>query len=119
MAFEHDLGLRLSRRYRDGIRLELALRPELLNSNGVLHGGITASVADEAAWWVIQHHFRGERQATTAELKINYLLPIAGRKLTARAYLLRAGRKLCVSRVDVHDEKRRLAAAAIVTYMLL
>lgn len=119
MPFEHDLGLRLARKHRDGVTMQLRLRPELLNSNGVLHGGITASVVDEAAWWAIRNHFEDPRPATTAELKINYLLPIAGKKLTARAYLLRAGKKLCVSRVDVLNEKRRLAAAAIVTYILL
>ncbi|MGI8746584.1 MAG: PaaI family thioesterase [Bryobacteraceae bacterium] len=119
MAFEHDLGLRVVRKHKDGVTVELTLRPELLNSNGVLHGGITASVVDEAAWYAIRYHFDDQRPATTAELKINYLLPIAGKKLTARAYLLRAGKQLCVSRVDVLDEKRRLAAAAIVTYMLL
>ena len=95
------------------------MRPGLLNSQGVLHGGVTASVVDEAAWYAIRHHFRDQRLSTTAELKINYLLPIAGKKLTARAYLLRAGKNLCVSRVDVFNEQRRLAAAAIVTYMLL
>lgn len=119
MAFEHDLGLRTVRKHRDGVTVELALRPALLNSNGVLHGGITACVVDEAAWHAIGHHFAGPRPAITVELKLNYLLPIAGKKLRARAYLLRAGKKLCVSRVDVFDERRRLAAAAIVTYMLL
>lgn len=119
MAFEHDLALRVSRKHRDGVTVELLLRPELLNSQGVLHGGVTASVVDEAAWYAIRHHFKDHRPSTTAELKINYLLPIAGKKLTARAYLLRAGKNLCVSRVDVFNEQRRLAAAAIVTYMLL
>ena len=119
MAFEHDLALRVSRQHRDGVTVELLLRPELLNSNGVLHGGVTAAVVDEAAWYAIRRHFKDHRASTTAELKINYLLPIAGKKLTARAYLLRAGKNLCVSRVDVFNEQRRLAAAAIVTYMLL
>ena len=119
MAFEHDLALRVARKHRDGVTVELLLRTELLNSSGVLHGGVTASVVDEAAWYAIRNHFADERSSTTAELKINYLLPIAGRKLTARAYMLRAGKTLCVCRVDVFNEQRRLAAAAIVTYMLL
>lgn len=119
MAFEHDLGLRVSRKHRDGVTVELLLRPELLNSTGVVHGGVTASVVDEAAWYAIRHHFNDHRPCTTTELKINYLLPIGGKKLTARAFLLRAGKHLCVSRVDVFNEQRRLAAAAIVTYMML
>jgi uncharacterized protein (TIGR00369 family) len=119
MAFENDLGLRVSRKHRDGVTVELPLGPGLLNSTGVLHGGITASIADEAAWHAIQHHFHEDRQCTTTELQVNFLRPIAGKKVTARAYLLRAGRALCVTRVDVFDEKRRLAAVAIVTYYML
>src|SRR5437016_12169157 len=106
MAFENDLSLRVSRKHRDGVTVELPLRPGLLNSTGVLHGGITASVADEAAWHAIQRHFGEERLCTTSELKINFLHPIAGRKAVARAYILRAGRALCVSRVDIFDEQR-------------
>ena len=119
MAFEHDLGLRITRKHRDGITALLKLRPELMNSQGVLHGGVTASIADEAAWHAILHHFGGDRPCTTTELKVNYLRPITGAKATARAYLLRAGKTLCVARVDIFDEQGRLAGAAIVTYMLL
>jgi uncharacterized protein (TIGR00369 family) len=64
-------------------------------------------------------HFEGRRPCTTTDLKINYLRPIAEGKLVARAHLLRVGKKLCVGRVDMHDSHRKLAAVAIVTYMLL
>ncbi len=119
VAFEHDLGVRVIRKHKDGVTVAVRLRPGLLNSQGVLHGGVTASIADEAAWHAIIHHFREERPCTTTELKVNYLRPIAGGKATARAYLLRAGKTLCVSRVDIFDEKQRMAGTAIVTYMLL
>lgn len=119
MPFEDYLSLRVTRRHKDGVTTECAIGPQLLNSNGVLHGGITASIADEAAWQSIEHHFAEKRSSTTVELKINYLRPIPPGKLKARAYLLRAGRSLCVSRVDMFDPHKRLAATALVTYMLL
>jgi len=56
---------------------------------------------------------------TTTELKVNYLRPIAGKKVIARVYVLRAGKTLSVTRVDLLDAQRRLSAIAIVTYMLL
>ena len=59
------------------------------------------------------------RKSTTTELKVNYLRPIVGKKVIARAYLVRAGKTLCVSRVDIFDEKKKLSAIGIVTYMLL
>jgi acyl-coenzyme A thioesterase PaaI-like protein len=39
--------------------------------------------------------------------------------MVARSHLLRIGKRLCVGRVDMFDPKRKLAAVALVTYMLL
>jgi uncharacterized protein (TIGR00369 family) len=119
MAFEHDLSLRVTRKHRDGVTVECPLRDSLLNGTGVLHGGVIAAIADEAAWHALIHHHNGHREMTTTELKVNYLRPMAGKKVVARAYVLRAGKTLLVTRVDLFDEKRKLSAAAIVTYMLL
>jgi len=118
MAFEHSLLIRVARKHADGVTVHCPLREDLLNSNGVLHGGVVASIADEAAWHAMLHAY-GDRQATTTELKVNYLRPLAGKKVIARAYTLRAGKTLHVSRVDLFDTQKRLAAVAVVTYMLL
>ncbi|HLH38509.1 MAG TPA: PaaI family thioesterase [Bryobacteraceae bacterium] len=120
MPFEHHLKLRLARKHADGVTLHFSLSPEYLNSSGNLHGGITASIADEAAWHALENHWGyGTKKSTTTELKVNYLRPITGKKVIARAHLVRAGRTLCVSRIDIFDEKKVLSAIAIVTYMLL
>lgn len=120
MAFEHTLGVTVSRRHQDGVTCRLDLRPDLFNSNGIVHGGVIASVADEVAWFaILQALGVKERNMTTTELKVNYLRPIAGRRLTARGFVLKLGRLLCVTRIDILDEDRRLAAHATVTYMLL
>ena len=119
MAFEHNLAIRVVRKHADGVTVEFAVRDDFLNSNGVLHGGVIASIADEAAWHAMIHAYKGERSATTTELKVNYLRPIAGKKIRARAYALRAGKTLFVSRVDLFDAQKRLSAVSVVTYMLL
>lgn len=119
MPFEHHLKLTVAERHPDGVTIHFPLAPEFINSQGVLHGGITATIADEAAWHAIEHHFESQRNCTTTELKVNYLRPITGEKVIARAYLVRAGKTLCVSRIDIFDDAQHLAAIAIVTYMLL
>jgi uncharacterized protein (TIGR00369 family) len=120
MAFEHQLNLRVVEKHEDGVTVDFDLLPQYLNSTGVLHGGVTASLADEAAWHAIENHLGyGARKSTTTELKVNYLRPIGGAKVLARAYLVRAGQTLCVSRVDIFDENKKLSAIGIVTYMLL
>jgi uncharacterized protein (TIGR00369 family) len=120
MPFEHTLNLRVTETHPDGVTVEFDLLPAYLNSHGVLHGGVTASIADEAAWHAIENHFGyGARKSTTTELKVNYLRPIEGKIVSARARLVRAGKTLCVSQVDISDEKNNLAGIAIVTYILL
>ena len=119
MAFENVLAVRVTRKHKDGVTVECALHHDLLNSQGVAHGGAIASFVDEAAWFAIVERLGRERQTTTTELKVNYLRPVTGKKIIGRAYLLRTGRTLWVSRVDVMDQQRKLAAVAIVTYMLL
>lgn len=119
MAFEHDLGLKPTRTHKDGVTCTLLLRPGHMNSNGVMHGGVTAAIADETAWHTILASLGTEKPMTTSELKINYLRPISGKRATARGYMLKLGRMLAVTRVDIFDEKKKLAAHATVTYALL
>jgi uncharacterized protein (TIGR00369 family) len=119
MPFENHLKLYVAERHADGVTIHFPLAPEFINSQGVLHGGITATIADEAAWHAIENHFGKPTNCTTTELKVNYLRPIMGEKVIARAYLVRAGKTLCVSRIDIFDDTGNLAAISIVTYMLL
>jgi acyl-CoA thioesterase len=119
MPFNKSLGIRVTRIHKDGVTIECALRDDLRNLAGVLHGGVTATLCDVAVGIAITSHFHGARRATTVELKLNYFLPIENGKVSARARLLRVGKNLCVGEVRVHDAHKRLAGAALVTYMLL
>lgn len=118
MPFEDTLGVRVVRRHEDGVTVELGIKDEFINSVGILHGGVIASFADEAAWHALTHHY-GDRSCTTTELKVNYLRPLTGSTVTARARLVQTGKTLCVSQIDISGADGKLAALAIVTYMLL
>jgi len=119
MPFNKLIGVRVLRRHADGVTIECAMRDELRNTAGVLHGGVTATLADAAVGIALASHFGGRRACTTTDLKINYLSAVADGKITARSHLLRIGRHLCVARVDLTDSRGKLIAVAIVTYMLL
>jgi acyl-CoA thioesterase len=118
-AFNHLLGFELVRVHRDGLTIQCQVRPELLNSAGAVHGGVTASLADAAVGSALQHHFGGTRRFTTVELKINYFRPVTEGRLRARSRLVRIGSRICVGQVDLSDGHRRSVGLAIVTYMLL
>jgi len=119
IPFNSLLGIQISRAHVDGVTLYCKVRKELLNSNKVLHGGVSASIADAAVGVAIQHRFEGKRAITTVELKVNYFRPVAEGTLFARAHLLRVGSTLCIGRVDLTDDKKNLVGVAIVTYIFL
>ncbi len=119
LPFNTLLGIRVTGVHRDGVRLECQLREELKNALGTLHGGVYASLADAAVGISIAAHFEFKRKCTTVEMKLNYFLPIVEGKLSARAKLLRIGSSLAVGSVDLHNGKRQLAGAALITYKLL
>ncbi len=119
MPFNKLIGLRVARLHSDGVTIECGMRDELRNIAGMMHGGVAATLADAAVGIALARHFGGRRPCTTTDLKINYLRPIAQGKIVARSHLVRIGKNLCVGRVDLSDAQRKLAAVAIVTYMLL
>jgi len=116
LNFNRHLGLRVTRVHRDGVTVECPIRHEYLNLHGTLHGGVTATLVDVAAGFAALAHNDGAPVATV-EMKINYFLPLTGRKVTARAKVLRAGSTLYVCQVEVFNEHRKLAGSALVTYI--
>lgn len=118
MPFNALLGIRVTRLHADGVTIECKVRDPLRNLAGVLHGGVTATMVDAAVGIALVRHFRGLRPFTTIDLTITYMRPVIEGKITARSHLLRIGARLCVGRVDVFHAGR-LAATALVTYMLL
>jgi uncharacterized protein (TIGR00369 family) len=110
--------VRLLRFHADGVTIGCNVREELRNAAGVLHGGVAATLADVSVGVALTHHLGRPRAATTVEMKINYLRPVADGKVTARAHLVRVGKNLCTARVDVFNGSKQPAAVAPVTYMI-
>lgn len=119
IPFNSLIGIRPVRGHKDGLTVECTVRKELLNTAGVLHGGVTATMADAAAGMAITRLTGGKKRITTVEMKLNYFRPVPGGKLRARAYVIRLGSQIAVARVDLHDNEKNLAGAALVTYMIL
>src|SRR4051812_49865559 len=94
-------------------------RPELLQQNGLFHGGVIAYLIDNsttaAAATVID---RAARTVITAEYKINLVSPSVGDRLTCRAEVIKPGRLLTVVEAKVFcriDGAEKLVAVALAT----
>ena len=120
MNYTEFLKLRVVERHEDGVTIECPLEPFYFNPDGTLHGGLIATVADEAVWFAMVERLGSGLQLTTVELKVNYLRGVKDTAvLHGRAKLVKTGRTLCVGTVELHDARGALCAIATVTYMLL
>ncbi|OCB45377.1 phenylacetic acid degradation protein [Mycobacterium vulneris] len=103
----------------DRLVLEMDNRPDLANVRGALQGGLVATLIDIAAGMLAGKAGDVGYDVTTADLNIHFLAPIMG-TARAEAKIVRAGKRLIVTSVDVTDTTRdRLAARATLTFAVL
>ncbi|MEU3449276.1 PaaI family thioesterase [Streptomyces thermolilacinus] len=79
--------------------LEVDVRPELLQQNGFLHGGVLSYAADNAITFAAGTALGPA--VLTAGFSIQYVRPAVGRTLVARASVVHAGRRQAVVRCDL------------------
>lgn len=119
VPFARVLGIELDAIERGRAVVSLRLRDELKQNNGIIHGGVTASLIDTAAAFVILTQLEADQTTTTVDLTIHYLRPLTSGQATAHARIIRGGRRLIIAAVDVFDEAEKLAATALTTYIRL
>ena len=95
------LGAKLARLAPGECDIELAYRPELTQQHGYFHGGIIGTIADSAGGYSAFTLMPEDSSVLTVEYKMNLLAPGDGELLVARGRVLKSGRTLVVSRVDV------------------
>lgn len=92
--------------------LSLAVREELKQQHGFVHGGVVSYLADNALTYA-GGSVLGD--SVTSEYKINYLRPAIGKKLVATATVLSSGKNQAVCQcnlVAIGEEGERLVAVA-------
>jgi acyl-CoA thioesterase len=119
VPYAHLLGIEVGEIHRGAATLHLAVRDELRQNRGVVHGGATASLIDTASAFAILTLLEPGETTTTIDLTIHYLRPLTGGRATAHAAVRRAGRRVLTVSVDVTDESQNLAATALTSYLRL
>ena len=100
--------------------IEMDNRPDLVNVRGAIQGGLVATLIDIAAGRLAGEAAGVGHNVTTADMNVHFLSPIIEGPARAEATIVRAGRRLVVTSVDVFDKGRdRLAARATLTFAVL
>ncbi len=134
MPFNRALGLELERYEKAFAQLSFNNQPMMVGNwaQSILHGGVIASALDVAAGLVCvgstltRHDTINEEELRqrlsrmgTIDLRVDYLRPGRGERFTATSTLLRAGNKVAVARVELHNEAQVYIASATATYMVV
>lgn len=133
MPFNRELGLELAAFDEQQVVLTFTHQTRLVGNAAqqILHGGVIASVLDVAAGLVcvgsallrhseLTEQMLYERMAKmgTIDLRVDYLRPGRGEHFAATGTLLRAGNKVAVARVELHNDAGLHIASATATYLV-
>ncbi|MBK9082293.1 MAG: N-formylglutamate deformylase [Rhizobiales bacterium] len=118
-GFMAHLGAQMTELAPGAATLSVERRPQLLQQNGLFHGGVIGFLVDNATTIAAATALRDPgKSVLTAEYKVNMLSPARGDRLICRAQVLRAGRNLIVVDADVvgvADGRENAVATALAT----
>ena len=113
------LGFELGEIRRGQATIQLTVRDDLKQYQGVVHGGAVASLIDTAAAFAVVTELEAGERVTTTDLTVHYLRPASSGRLSATARIVRGGRRLFVLSVEVMNDQQVLLATAVTSYIRL
>lgn len=105
-------------------KVGLQLRPDHLNGNGILHGGVTSTILDACMARVFFLDLPKEEMDTlkygvTVEMKINFLRTTSTGYVYALGTMVKKGRKTSYTEGELFDESGKLLAKSSATMMIV
>ncbi len=118
--FALHLGLRIVSATAEKVVAELTATPQLINRNGVLHGGALIGLADNVGGTLAFLNLGPGQGTTTLESKTNFFRAVpAGDTIRAEAVPLHLGRKTMVIQISIFRGDGKLAAQVTQTQFTL
>ncbi|HHY66246.1 MAG TPA: PaaI family thioesterase [Alicyclobacillus sp.] len=101
----------------DSVVIRMKITELLYNNLQIVHGGITATLAD-TAMGLAAYHASG-RPSVTLSLTVNYLQPGLGKELVAKASVVHRGGRVITTRCDVFNDEGEIIIQATGTFYAL
>ena len=123
-GFEHlsvhqTLGVETVELTPERVVLRLPVTPAVHQPYGILHGGVSALLAESAASYGAALACGPGRHVVGIELNASHLRPVVDGRLTATATPVRAGRAVQVWEISLTDDRGREACRARCTLAVL
>lgn len=91
----------------------------MMNRVHMVHGGITATLADSTMGSLINQRLPDGQGCVTSEMKVNYISPGRGTTLISQAKIVHMGKQLCVAECRITNEKGKLIVMATGTFFVI
>ncbi len=133
IPFNKVLGVEIDKLSFDDVRIRFDYRDELVGNfvRGSLHGGVVSATLDLTGGLVAflsvlrtmggrSAKAKSERLANvgTIDLRIDYLRPGIGKHFVATGSILRAGNKVAVTRMELHNDENSHIAVGTGAYLV-
>lgn len=102
--FMTHIGAELCRVEPGFCELRLPFHVNLTQQHDFFHGGAIGTIADVAGGYAAYSLMGPDDSVLTVEYKLNIMAPGKGDVLVARGQVLRAGRTLTITRIDIAAE---------------
>ena len=115
-AFFKHMGLSLIDFGPQWAKCQITLKDELRNANGVMHGGVIATLMDAAITQsmlmtdVYQEIRETRGQMTTVDLRVKYLRPVTDGTATCEAEITHLGRRIAHATATVKNDAGKVVA---------
>ena len=116
LPFSKLIGMRLEDLQPDLAVISIAMRDDLRQPSGVLHGGVTATLIDTAMAFAVRTRLEMTEATATIDLTVHYLRPHMAGKFICTAKIVRAGKRIFTVAADVHGSEGKLIATGLSTY---
>ena len=87
------------------------VRPELLNSQGILHGGVAYAVADSGMGFALHSCIGDDEKVATLEVQIVYFKAVKSGTLTCNARVVHRSKRLGTVEAELTDGRHQIARA--------
>ena len=111
-AFYRWSGIELVDAEPGEVEVAFEAGPEHVNIQGLVHGGMLATLADTAMGLAVRTKLEPGRRHVTVQLGVEFLAPGRRGRIVARGRVVKIGRQLGFAEADVLDDRGRLLARA-------